>query len=368
MRVLVFTPSYPRYQGDYHGSFVQALCRRLSRHVELTVLAPRSRTMNQYSEPYNVIRFPYLPWRSCELVAERTMVDAPGSSLVQLPPYLVSAYLHHLKDRYDLVHTHLVIPLGLLASHNPRRVPQLVTCHGSDITLPCKHSIYAPATTHTLRRADHVVTVSKHLERLVHRLGASHQKTETIYMGVDVEKFKPGRRKGPQTIGALGRIIPGKNLADLLKAVSLLQGSRDVRLLVGGDGPHLPALRKLSSDLGLRDTHFLGRVHDSPRFHRLCDVFALASVNEGLSVSLQEAMASGCVPVAADAWGSRELITDGVDGFLYRPRDVMALAVRLEAAMDAPGVGVNARETIVSGFNLGRNYKMYLDAYVRALG
>ena len=368
MRVLVFTPSYPRYPGDYHGSFIQALCRRLSRHVELTVLAPRSRTMEQYPEPYKVERFPYLPWRSCELVAERTMVDAPWSHLVQLPPYLLSAYLHHVKDDYDLVHTHLAIPFGLLASHNPRRVPQLVTCHGSDLTLPSRNAIYAPATRHTLRRADHVVTVSRHLERIVLRLGASPGKTETIYMGVDVERFRPGRRKGPQTIGTLGRVIPGKNMEDLLRAVSLLQGNRDVRLLVGGDGPHLPALKRLSLDLGLRDTHFLGRVHDAPEFHRLCDIFVLASVNEGLSVSLQEAMASGCVPVAADAWGSREVITDGVDGFLYRPRNVEALAACLEAALDAPGAGVKARETIVSGFNLDRNYKGYLDAYERALG
>jgi len=36
--------------------------------------------------------------------------------------------------------------------------------------------------------------------------------------------------------------------------------------------------------------------------------------------------------------------------------------------LDAPGVGVMARETIASGFNLDRNYKKYLDAYKRALG
>jgi len=367
MRVLVFTPSYPRYPGDYHGSFIQALCRRLSRHVELTVLAPRSRTMDQYPESHKVERFPYLPRRSCELVAERTMVDAPGSHLIQLPAYLMSAYLHHVKNDYDLVHTHLAIPLGLLASHNPRRVPQLVTCHGSDLALPSRNPVYVPFTRHTLRAADHVVAVSRHLERLVHRLGVPPQRTETIHVGVDVEMFRPRNRRGPQIIGTLGRVIPGKNVEDLLRAVSILQCSRDVRLLVGGDGPHLPTLRRLSSDLGLRDTYFLGRVHDAPGFHRLCDVFALASVNEGLSVSLQEAMASGCVPVAADAWGSRELITDGVDGFLYRPRDVEAMASRLEVALNAPNMGVKARETMVSGFNLDTNYMKYLDAYERAL-
>jgi glycosyltransferase involved in cell wall biosynthesis len=204
LRVLVFTPSYPRYRGDYHGSFVQALCGRLAGHVDLTVLAPRSRTMGPFPEPYPVHRFPYLPRSCCELLAEMTMVDAPASHIVQLPMYLASAYLHSLKGSYDLVHTHLAIPLGLLAAHNPRGTPQLVTCHGSDCTLPARNGFIAPTVRHALRKADRVVAVSEAVKERALRLGARRDSTETIYLGVDVERFTPPRkRRGPPTVGVL---------------------------------------------------------------------------------------------------------------------------------------------------------------------
>jgi glycosyltransferase involved in cell wall biosynthesis len=369
MRVLVFTPSYPRYPGDYHGSFIQGLCSRLSRHVDLTVLAPRSRTMKPFAEPYPVERFPYLPRRSCEIVAEATMVDAPWGHLIQLPPYLLSAYLHSIRDRYDLVHTHLAIPFGLLASHSPRGTPQLITCHGSDCTQPIRNRVLLPAARHALKRADHVVAVSRHVEELAIGLGSRPAYTETIYTGVDVERFRPPpRRDGQPTVGFLGRLVPGKRVKDIMLAVKRLQIHTDVRLLVGGDGPSLPEMKLYASKLGLRDTRFLGRVSDAPRFYGLCHVYALASTNEGLSTALQEAMASGCVPVSADTPSSRELIVDGVNGLLYRPGDVVELSRSLSEALDAPQLATRARETIESRFNIDRNYAAYLDAYRETLG
>jgi glycosyltransferase involved in cell wall biosynthesis len=369
MRVLVFTPSYPRYPGDYHGSFIQGLCSRLSRHVDLTVLAPRSRTMKPFPEPYHVERFPYLPWRSCEMVAEVTMVDAPWGHLVQLPPYMLSAYMHAVRDRYDLVHTHLAIPFGLLASHSPRGTPQLITCHGSDCTQPLRNQALIPALRHALKRADHVVAVSRHVEELAISFGSSPEEIETIYTGVDVKRFRPPlRRSGPPTVGFLGRLVPGKRVNDIMLAVRRLQKHTDVRLLVGGDGPSLPELKLYASKLGLRDTRFLGRVQDAPRFYGLCHVYALASASEGLSTALQEAMASECVPVSADTPSSRELIADGVNGLLYRSGDIEELSGRLSEALNASQLAVRARETIESRFNIDRNYAAYLDAYRATIG
>ena len=369
MRVLVFTPSYPRYPGDYHGSFIQTLCSRLARHVDLTVLAPRSRTMRPFPEPYPVRRFPYLPWSSCELVAERTMVDAPPGHLVQLPAYLASAYLHSLMDSYHLVHTHLAIPMGVLAAHNPRGTPQLVTCHGSDCAQPSRNGCLAPAVRHALRKADRVVAVSETVRQQALRLGAQPERTETIYIGVDTERFRPPRkRRIPPTVGVLSRMVPDKRVEEILLAMRMLQRRVDARLLIGGDGSHLPRLKDYASKLGLQGTSFLGRVHDAPKFHRLCDVHATASTCEGLSVSMQEAMASGCATVAADTRSSRELVVDGVDGRLFRPGDIKCLSRCLEDAMGLPSLGVKARETVVARFNVDKNYRQYLRAYEEAAG
>jgi glycosyltransferase involved in cell wall biosynthesis len=47
-------------------------------------------------------------------------------------------------------------------------------------------------------------------------LGANPEKTETIYLGVDVEKFKPTKKRKRITIGTLGRLIPEKNIQEIL--------------------------------------------------------------------------------------------------------------------------------------------------------
>lgn len=366
MRVLIFTPSYPRYSGDYHGSFIRDLCTRLARHVDLTVLAPRSRTMGASMDDFPVHRYPYLPWRGAELVAERTLVGAPAIHIAQLPMYLASAYLHLVKDGFDVVHTHMAIPQGLLAVHNPRNTRNLVTCHGSDCTLPVMYPIYRPMTERALRRAHMVTAVSDYMRGIAVSLGADSEKTETVYLGVDTKRFKPGpgRRDGDKvTVGTLGRLVPEKNVGDILHALKIVEHSMNVRLQVGGDGPYLDHLKSLAHELRIKDVEFMGRVTDPAGFHRGCDVFVLASTREGLSVSLQEAMSSGCVPVAVDGHGCRELITHGRNGLLFEPRNVDDLASKMLEAANSPKMRAEARSTIRRRFNMDRNYRRFLEIY-----
>ena len=365
MRVLTFTPSYPRYRGDYHGSFIRELCIRLAKHVDLTVLTPRSRTMGESMDGFPVHRYPYLPWRGAELVAETTLVGAPAIHMAQLPMYMASAYLHLIKEAFDVVHTQMAIPHGLLAVHNPRKTRNLVTCHGSDCTVPVNNPVYRPLTRKALRGAHRLATVSDHVRGLALSLGADEEKTETVYLGVDTDRFKPGPSMldGDKiTVGTLGRLVAEKNVDDILHALKAVEHSIDVRLLVGGDGPHLDCL-SLAHELQLKDVEFMGRVADPAGFHRGCDVNVLASTWEGLSVSLQEAMSSGCIPVAVDGHGCRELIEHGRNGLLFEPRNVEDLASKIVEAANSPEMGAEARETILRRFNVDRNYRRYLEIY-----
>jgi glycosyltransferase involved in cell wall biosynthesis len=211
-----------------------------------------------------------------------------------------------------------------------------------------------------------VTAVSDYVRGLAVSLGADSEKTETVYLGVDTERFKPvpGVRGGDKvTVGTLGRLVPEKNVDDILHALKAVEQSVDVRLLVGGDGPRLDHLKSLAHELRLKDVEFTGRVTDAAGFHRGCDIFVLASTREGLSVSLQEAMSSGCVPVAVNGYGCRELITHGRDGLLFEPRNVEDLASRIVEAANSPRLGAEARATIRRRFNIDRNYRRYLEIY-----
>jgi len=373
MRVLAVTPSYPRFDGDYHGRFIHDLCCKLyEKGVNLKVLAPRSKSYEPFKADFEVERFPFLPLQRWEILSEMTMKGAPISHLTQLPPYLASAYLHLVAESASIVHAHLAIPMGLLATLRPGRTPLVVTCHGSDCTLPYTNPFFRPFVRHTLTKADRVVAVSDFIGRVAVQLGAPPWKVETIYIGVDTSKFKPsedgpslreefGIPEGHAVIGTLGRLVPEKRVENIIRAAPRVLREIDATFLIGGDGPRRGYLEELAGKN--ESIRFLGEVWDAALFHRLCDVFVMASVREGLSVSLQEAMATGCIPVAVNGFGCPELVDDGFNGFLFEPGDVRGLSEKILKAVDSPELGSKARETIRKSFDLDQNAMKYIELY-----
>jgi len=250
----------------------------------------------------------------------------------------------------------------------------VVTCHGSDCTLPLTKPAYRPLVKHALRKADRVVAVSKFIRGLALRLGAPPENVEVIYLGVDAEKFTPTANRDALredagvppdriVVGTLGRLVPEKRVEDLIRAASMISRRVDAFFVVGGDGPHRAYLERLSRRLKVENIRFLGEIRDAPRFHRLCDVFVLASVREGLSISLQEAMATGCVPVAVNGYGCPELVRDGENGYLFEPMDIEGLAEKVLKAANSLDLGRRARATILERFDMNRNVLKYVELY-----
>lgn len=361
-RVTVLTPSFPRYTSDYHGGFIKTLCDELAKHVSIEVIAPRTRSLKSNSLSYLVKRFPYMPTKRMEYIAEATMKNAPRNILASLPFYLASAYLHTIATNSNLIHTHLAIPMGFLAAHNPRKTPQLITCHGSDITYPIEKPYYRGFTRNTLRKADRIATVSDYIRRLALKLGAEPRKTKTIYLGVNVNRFKPSRNTKPLTIGTLGRLVPEKQLDMILYAAKNLEEKIDFTLRIGGDGPDQLRLMRLAEKLQL-NAEFTGRVFDPVAFHQSLDVFVLASSREGLSISLQEAMACGVTPVAVNAHGTREIIKDGFNGYLFNPGDQEKMIENILNAVENKEISKKARKIIIQRFNSKTATQKYLDLY-----
>lgn len=375
MKVLAVTSSFPRFRGDYYGSFIHELCERLALSgVEVTVLAPRSRSTTSEDTAFTVKRFPFMPSQGIETLPEQTMKNASFSETIQLPMYLGAAYLSLIKESTQIVHAHFTFPMGLLAALSPRKVPLLITCHGSDCTLPYTQPEYRLLARTALKKADRVVVVSEFIKGLAIDLGARREKTEVIYTGIDVEKFRsPGDRRrlqeefgipeGRWVVGTLGRLVPEKRVEDFIRAAFMIGNKEDFQFVVGGEGPSRPHLERLSKALKVDNITFLGEVSDAVRFHQLCDVFVLTSIREGLSVSLQEAMSTGNVPVAANGCGNPEIITDGENGYLFEPMDVHGLTEKIVLAVDSPELGRRARSTMTERFDSRRNVGRYIELY-----
>jgi sugar transferase (PEP-CTERM/EpsH1 system associated) len=238
---------------------------------------------------------------------------------------------------------------------------------------------------------DEYITVSKDLRRfLIERVGIAPRRIAQIYNGVDVERFVPASSapvarlpesfEGPDKvrIGSVGRIQPVKDHATLLQALAMVIARRpelraSARLVLIGEGPLREAIRDQARTLGIADIAWLpGASNCVPELLRALDVFVLPSLNEGVSNTLLEAMASGLPVLASAVGGNVELVDDRVNGRLFGARDAPALAARLEEYLDDPALrreqGAAAREAAVRRFSLATMVDGYGAVYRRLCG
>jgi glycosyltransferase involved in cell wall biosynthesis len=157
-----------------------------------------------------------------------------------------------------------------------------------------------------------------------------------ISNGVDLAVFKPrpiAPLDGPLRIICVGRLIERKGQKHLINAVKkLTDDGIDVRLDLVGTGDARAGCEALSQRLNLTDrVHFLGYVPREKIAERynVADVFVLPSYNEGMSVALLEAMASGLAVVVTPTGGTSELVETEIHGLVFDWGDVERLTAHL---------------------------------------
>lgn len=137
---------------------------------------------------------------------------------------------------------------------------------------------------------------------------------------------------------AAGRLAPWKGFSDLIEAMKLLAGRKNLRLAILGDGPLKAELQKQIDDANLHHAvKLLGYVENPLKYFSKADIFVLSSHVEGLPNVLVEAMMCGCTPVATDCpTGPREVLHGGKYGYLVPVRDPSAMADAMARALDNP--------------------------------
>jgi glycosyltransferase involved in cell wall biosynthesis len=148
----------------------------------------------------------------------------------------------------------------------------------------------------------------------------------------------------PVVLG-VGRLAPQKDFETLLKAFARLAVSRDLHLVILGEGPGRRALLEQASELGVSKRVFLpGFVPNPQAYLRRARVFALSSRNEGFPGALIEAMEAGAAIVSTDCpFGPSEILDGGRFGRLVPVGDATGLAEAIAKELEAADVGPDAR-------------------------
>lgn len=199
-------------------------------------------------------------------------------------------------------------------------------------------------------------------------------RVQVVHNPVAIPAPAPFSARATQTLLFLGRLGKGKGTYDLLEAVARLVGRfPDIRLLLGGDG-ELEQVQARAAALGIAEkVDLLGWVDGDDKRALLAQtaVYVLPSYNEGLPMSVLEAMAAGLPVVATAVGGIPAAVTDGSEGFLIAAGDIQALADRiarlLEDAELRKLMGERARQRAISTFSMEKIVAQIEDIY-RELG
>jgi glycosyltransferase involved in cell wall biosynthesis len=134
-----------------------------------------------------------------------------------------------------------------------------------------------------------------------------------------------------------------KHCSDLLNAYRILiddyANGPLPYLVIVGDGEERAALERQAKDSGLGDVRFCGFRNQSelPRFFDLCSVFVLPARHEPWGLIVNEVMNAGRAVILSDDIGCQpDLVTDGVEGFVFPVGDVNALVEALRRVLSTP--------------------------------
>lgn len=227
-----------------------------------------------------------------------------------------------------------------------------------------------PDDLRAFSRTDILVCNTPGIAEHVRRLGWA-RRAEVISNFSPVPTVAPADRAslgvpaGAFLVVGVGRLVPRKGFASLVRAVASLPGAH---LLLVGSGGEEPALRELAESLGAADRIRLLGWSDQPApFLAAADVVALPSLHEPLGNGILEAWALSKPVVAAASEGPSWVVADGADGLLHPPDDAPALAACLARLRGDPGLRARlaeaGRATLDRRFSEEAVCRAYLDLF-----
>lgn len=215
--------------------------------------------------------------------------------------------------------------------------------------------------------------------------GASAQKSQCIYNGMDFNRFI-NLRDPPELlkeifgdvlkpvfiIGMVAAFEPRKDYDTLITAaISLINQNKFIRFILVGEGSQIDELKsKIPKNLKNKII-FSGRRDDVESIINLFDIGVLLTNTdnhgEGISNSIIEYMALGKPVIATIGGGTNEVILDNENGFLIKNRDVNQFIDKVQKLIENPELcikfGEKGRKIALSTFNLELMTERYLSLY-----
>jgi len=169
-------------------------------------------------------------------------------------------------------------------------------------------------------------------------------KLVTIHNGIRNISFLPkeeARKKlikktSPLVIGAIAEWTKNKGLFYLLKAVKDINRGFDLILIGSGENPDKEKMYNFIKKHNLTNVHLVEWIDNAASYLKAFDIFVLPSIKEGLPYTILETMKAEVPVIASNVGGIPEMIQDGINGILVKPKNSQELAEKINYLIDNP--------------------------------
>lgn len=264
-------------------------------------------------------------------------------------------YIEKARKKYDIIHSHywdggyagtlLAKMLDIPHVHTPHSLGKLKKLEMAVEKMPpqklkpaYRYHVRIAIEQKIMNKAQAVVVIceTSRIQVLQHYL-VDFEKLHVIYPGIDTEHFNAQKNSYDKSLGlkpnailTVSRLVPAKGIDRVIDALALIKNKADFHLYVGGGTSHglVSSEEQVMYDK-INDTikkhkmqdrvTFMGYVdHETvlPAYYRNAEIFVLAARYEPFGLTTLEAMACGTAPIISNVAGSREVIIDGLNGYI----------------------------------------------------
>lgn len=249
------------------------------------------------------------------------------------------------RETFDFSFAHFIMPGGEVGLYLRKKIglKYIAMSHGHDVpwVKPINLYFYHSLVYHRIRKicnnAEAVFVQSEEMQKnMKNFLGEKkYEKIFRIHNGINVQEIASQSEKDFQNLNIIfsGRLVAQKAPFIFLKALLLLKDECNYKAYILGNGPLFDKIKCFIEAHNLSDRIFLlGKVpHEKViELYAKSHLMVSSSVSEGMSISIIEALASGCYVMATPASGNRELITENTNGNLFDFGDSQQLAILIE--------------------------------------
>ncbi|PIS15539.1 hypothetical protein COT62_03125 [Candidatus Roizmanbacteria bacterium CG09_land_8_20_14_0_10_41_9] len=288
--------------------------------------------------------------------------------MYKLLPELIENFMHYIektRKKYDIIHSHywdggyagilLAKMLDIPHIHTPHSLGKAKKMDMSVEELPpqklkpaYRYHVRIAIEQKILGKANATVVICETTRiQLLQYYMVDFEKLHVIFPGVDTEFFNAKKTNydkqihlEPNSILTVSRLVPAKGLDRVIEACSLIKNKMPFHLYMGGSSTgqnkseeermtEAQLKKNIKEHRMEKNVTFLGFIpHDTllPAYYRTADIFVLGGRYEPFGLTTLEAMACGTIPIVSSIAGSREVIIDGLNGYITDTHNRKTLA------------------------------------------